>query len=53
MQRLEETISKIKSLDSSYWNASLGTKQLHGYAEQLVNDAKTVAAHMKFFGKIK
>lgn len=51
VERLKETISEIESLDRSHWNVSLGTSHLIAYAEQVVNDAKTVAAHLKSFGK--
>ncbi|MBD5357423.1 MAG: hypothetical protein HDR88_10535 [Bacteroides sp.] len=51
LQRLKDTISEIERLDSSYWNISLGTSHLNAYAEQLVNDAKTTAAHLKAYGK--
>lgn len=51
LNRLKETISTLENLDNSYWNRSLGTKHLEAYAEQLVNDAKTLAAHLKTFGK--
>ncbi len=49
--RLKESIAELERLDSSYWNKSLGTSHLNAYAEQVVNDAKTVAAHLKSFGK--
>ena len=48
---MKDTISEIERLDSSYWNISLGTSHLNAYAEQLVNDAKTTAAHLKAYGK--
>lgn len=51
IKRLKETINDVENLGQSYWNASLGTKHLDAYAEQLVNDAKTLAAHLKAFGK--
>lgn len=51
LKRLRETIEEIERLDSSYWNVSLGTSHLNAYAEQLVNDAKTTAAHLKAYGK--
>lgn len=51
LNRLKETISTLENLDNSYWNRALGTKHLEAYAEQLVNDAKTLAAHLKTFGK--
>lgn len=51
LNRLKETISTLENLDNFYWNRSLGTKHLEAYAEQLVNDAKTLAAHLKAFGK--
>ena len=51
LERLKETISTIEQLENSYWNKSLGTKHLEAYAEQLVNDAKTVASHIKAFCK--
>ncbi len=49
--RLKETINEIESLDNSYWNISLGISHLNAYAEQVVNDAKTLAAHLKSYGK--
>ncbi|WP_290375154.1 hypothetical protein [uncultured Duncaniella sp.] len=51
IERLKETIRKIEALDMSYWNVSLGTSHLIAYADQIVNDAKTVSAHIKAFGK--
>ncbi len=51
LERLKDTISSIENLERSYWNRSLGTKHLEAFAEQLVNDAKTAAAHLKTFGK--
>lgn len=51
LARLKETIQDIEDMDNSYWNASLGTSQLNAYAEQVVNDAKTLAAHLKSYGK--
>lgn len=51
LDRLKETIARIESLDQSYWSASLGTRHLDAFAEQLANDAKTAAAHIKAFGK--
>lgn len=51
IERLKQTISEIERLDRSYWNTSLGTSHLSAYAEQLVNDAKTAAAHLKAYGK--
>lgn len=51
IERLKGTINEIETLDRSHWNVSLGTSHLTAYAEQLVNDAKTVAAHIKAFGK--
>lgn len=50
LSRLKETISEIERLDNSYWNVSLGTSHLRAYAEQIVNDAKTLAAHLKSYG---
>ena len=49
--RLKQTISELERMDNSYWNVSLGTSHLSAYAEQVVNDAKTLAAHLKSFGK--
>lgn len=49
--RLKQTISELERMDSSYWNASLGTSHLTAYAEQVVNDSKTLASHLKAFGK--
>jgi len=51
IDRLKETIGELERMDSSYWNVSLGTSHLTAYAEQLVNDAKTLAAHLKSYGK--
>lgn len=49
--RLKQTISELERMDSSYWNVSLGTSHLTAYAEQVVNDSKTLASHLKAFGK--
>ncbi len=51
LERLKESLSELERLDSSYWNISLGTTHLSAYAEQIVNDAKTLAAHLKSYGK--
>lgn len=51
IDRLKESIAELERLDSSYWNKSLGTSHLNAYAEQIVNDAKTVASHLKAFAK--
>lgn len=51
LSRLKETIGEIERLDKSYWNVSLGTSHLKNYAEQVVNDAKTLATHLKSYGK--
>lgn len=51
LSRLKETIQDIEDLDNSYWNVSLGISHLSAYAEQVVNDAKTLAAHLKSYGK--
>lgn len=51
LSRLKETIAEFERLDNSYWNVSLGTSHLNAYAEQIVNDAKTLAAHLKAYGK--
>lgn len=51
IERLKDTISTIENLEMSYWNRSLGVKHLEAFAEQVVNDAKTLAAHLKTFGK--
>ncbi len=51
IERLKQTISEIERLDGSFWNVSLGTSHLSAYAEQLVNDAKTAAVHLKAYGK--
>ena len=51
IDRLKETISELERMDSSYWNVSLGTSHLTAYAEQVVNDAKTLASHLKTYGK--
>ena len=50
LSRLKETIQDIEDMDNSYWNASLGTSHLRAYAEQIVNNAKTLAAHLKSYG---
>lgn len=51
IERLRETLNVIESWDRTYWNASQGTSHLTAYAEQVVNDAKTLASHLKAFGK--
>lgn len=51
ISRLKQTISELERMDSSYWNISLGTSHLTAYAEQVVNDAKTLAVHLKSYGK--
>lgn len=51
LERLKETISELERLDTSYWNISLGTSHLTAYAEQVVNDAKTLVVHLKAYGK--
>lgn len=51
IERCKETIAEIENLDNSHWNVSLGVKHLEAYAEQIVNDAKTLAAHLKTYGK--
>ena len=51
LDRLKESLSELERLDSSYWNISIGTSHLSAYAEQIVNDAKTLAAHLKAFRK--
>lgn len=51
LSRLKETIGELERLDNSYWNISLGTSHLNAYAEQVVNDAKTLVAHLKSYGK--
>lgn len=51
IDRLKETINEIERMDNSYWNVSLGTSHLTAYADQVVNDAKTLASHLKAFGK--
>ncbi len=51
VERLKQTISELERLDNSYWNVSLGTSHLKAYAEQVVNDAKTLAFHLKTYGK--
>lgn len=50
LSRLKESISELERLDNSYWNCSLSTSHLKAYAEQIVNDAKTLAAHLKSYG---
>jgi len=51
IDRLKGTISELERMDSSYWNVSLGTSHLTAYAEQVINDAKTLATHLKSYGK--
>ncbi|MBD5248756.1 MAG: hypothetical protein HDS58_01560 [Barnesiella sp.] len=51
INRLKQTVSELERMDSSYWNVSLGTSHLTAYAEQVVNDAKTLASHLKAYGK--
>lgn len=51
LSRLKETIAEIENLDNSYRNVNLRTSHLNAYAEQVVNDAKTLAAHLKAYGK--
>lgn len=51
IDRLKESISELERMDNSYWNISLGTSHLDAYAEQVVNDAKTLASHLKAYGK--
>lgn len=51
IDRLKETIAELERMDNSYWNVSLGTSHLTAYAEQVVNDAKTLASHLKAYGK--
>lgn len=51
IDRLKETINEIERMDNSYWNVSLGTSHLTAYSDQVVNDAKTLASHLKAFGK--
>lgn len=51
IDRLKETISELERIDCSYWNVSLGTSHLNAYADQVVNDAKTLASHLKSYGK--
>lgn len=51
LSRLKESIAELERLDNSYWNVCLGTSHLNAYAEQISNDAKTLAAHLKAYGK--
>lgn len=51
IDRLKETISELERMDRSYWNVSLGTSHLNAYADQVINDAKTLASHLKSYGK--
>lgn len=51
LYRLKESIAELERLDNSYWNVSLHTSHLNAYAEQIVNDAKTLAVHLKSYGK--
>lgn len=51
LSRLKESITELERLDNSYWNVSIGTSHLSAYAEQISNDAKTLAAHLKAYGK--
>jgi|InofroStandDraft_1065614.scaffolds.fasta_scaffold66781_3 hypothetical protein len=49
--RLKASICELETLDTSYWNASLGTSTINALSEQIVNDAKTLQAHIKSYGK--
>lgn len=49
--RLKASIRELEMLDSSYWNASLGPSTINVLAEQIVNDSKTLQAHIKAYGK--
>lgn len=49
--RLKASICELETLDTSYWNASLGTSTINALAEQIVNDAKTLQVHIKAYGK--
>lgn len=51
IDRLKETINQLERMDQSYWNVKLGTSHLTAYAEQVINDSKTLAAHLKAYGK--
>lgn len=51
INRLKESIAELERLDNSYWNVRLGTSHLSAYAEQITNDDKTLAAHLKAYGK--
>lgn len=51
IDRIKETLNEMESWDRSYWSARLGTSHLKAYAEQIVNDAKTLAAHLKAYGE--
>ena len=47
IERLKESIADLENLDSSYWNKMLGTGHLNAYADQILNDAKTLSSHIK------
>lgn len=49
--RLKASICELEMLGNSYWNASLGTSTINALSEQIVNDAKTLQAHIKAYGK--
>lgn len=49
--RLKASICELEMLDNSYWKVSLGTSTINALAEQIVNDAKTLQAHIKAYGK--
>lgn len=51
IDRLRETLNEMESWDRSYWSARLGTSHLKAYAEQVVNDAKTLASLLKAYGE--
>ena len=47
IDRLKESVNDLEKLDSSYWNKMLGTGHLNAYADQILNDAKTLSSHIK------
>ena len=49
IERLKEDIERLESLDSSYWNKSLGTNHLKSYAKIILNDADSISAYLTHF----
>lgn len=48
---LKASICELEMLGNSYWNASLSTSTINALSEQIVNDAKTLQAHIKAYLK--